>query len=123
MQQRRKRYQKGSVVLDSRTQTWVFRFYEGKTRKAERIGTKQQLRTKTEAMRAAQGMRLRINDPGSLPSAVTVNEVAKRYILERMPQRHSTRDGYTSLLAIVQRDLGAKASHLNRMRSSSGLKR
>ena len=70
MQQRRRRYQTGSVVLDPRTQAWSFRFYEGKTRRAERIGAKTQYRTKAEAMRASEGMRLRINNPGALPNAI-----------------------------------------------------
>jgi integrase len=108
MQQRRKRYQIGSVVLDPRTQTWFFRWYEGKTRKAERIGTAKQYPTKADAMRAAEGMRLRINNPEASP-AVTVGQVAQRYILERMPRRHSTSRGYKVKLKIIQRDWGTKA--------------
>jgi integrase len=107
MQERRKRYQTGSVVLDPRTQTWFFRWYEGKARKAERIGTTNQYRTKADAMRAAEGMRLRINNPEASP-AVIVEQVAQRYILERMPKRHSTRDGYMSVLKAVRRDWGKK---------------
>jgi integrase len=107
MQQRRKRYQTGSVVLDPRTQTWFFRWYEGKTRRAERIGTKKQYRTKAEATRACEGLRLRINNPAASPT-VTVEQVAQRYILERMPRRHSTKDGYTSVLKTVCRDWGSR---------------
>ena len=107
MQQRRKRYQIGSVVLDPRTQTWFFRWYEGKTRKAERIGTTKQYPTKADAMRAAEGMRLRINNPEASP-AVTSDQVAQRYILERMPRRHSTSRGYKGKLKIIQRDWGTK---------------
>jgi integrase len=108
MQQRRKRYQTGSVVLDPRTQTWFFRWYEGKTRRAERIGTKKQYRTKAEAMRASEGMRLRINNPEAVPTAITVGQVVQRYILERMPPRHSTSRGYKGKLKIIQRDWGTK---------------
>ena len=108
MQQRRKRYQTGSVVLDPRTQTWFFRWYEGKTRRAERLGTAKQYRTKAEAMRAAEGMRLRINNPEASPT-VTVEQVAQRYILERMPTRHSTNRGYMGKLKIVRNVWGRRA--------------
>jgi len=97
MQQRRKRYQTGSVVLDPRTQTWFFRWYEGKTRKAERIGSTKQYRTKTEAMRAAEGMRLRINSTKPFPTA-TVEQVVMRFLAERMPERHKTSREYRSIL-------------------------
>jgi integrase len=108
LKQRRKRYQTGSVVLDPRTQTWFFRWYEGKTRRAERVGTKKQYHTKAEAMRAAEGMRLRINNPEASPT-VTVEQVAQRYIRERMPMRHSTQHGYMSVLRIVRRDWGTRS--------------
>jgi hypothetical protein len=96
MRRRRKRYQEGSVVLDPRTQTWSFRYRDtdGK-RKAERIGTLKQYPTKASAKRAAEPMRLRINSPKESPS-ITLERVAQRYILERMPTRHSTHRGYTA---------------------------
>lgn len=97
MQQRRKRYQTGSVVLDPRTQTWFFRWYEGKTRRAERLGTTKQYRTKAEAMRAAEGMRLRINNPQASPT-VTVEQVVMRFLAEQMPERHKTSREYRSIL-------------------------
>jgi integrase len=59
-------------------------------------------------MKAAEGMRLRINNPESVP-AVTVEQVAQRYILERIPPRHSTSRGYKGKLKIICRDLGSKS--------------
>lgn len=112
MQQRRKRYQIGSVVLDPRTQTWFFRWYEGKTRKAGRIGTAKQYPTKADAMRAAEGMRLRINNPEAT-LAITLDQVADRYVLERMPSRHSTSRGYLGKLKIVRAAWGKHALPLN----------
>ena len=79
MQQRRKRYQMGSVYRDPRTGIYSFRWRDGRRRRAERIGT---CKSDSEAMRKAEGIRLRINSPDVTP-AVTVNQVAQRYILER----------------------------------------
>jgi len=105
--QQRKRYQTGSVVLDPRTQIWYFRFYDGSIRRSRRIGSKKQYRTKSDAMKASEGMRLGINDPEAVPP-VTIEQVAQRYILERMPQRHSTSRGYKRTLGIIQRAWGTK---------------
>ncbi|HXW89376.1 MAG TPA: site-specific integrase [Terriglobales bacterium] len=58
-------------------------------------------------MRAAEGMRLRINKPEASPT-FTVEQVAQRYILERMPRRHSTSRGYKRTLGIIQRSWGTK---------------
>jgi integrase len=105
MQQRRKQYQNGSVVLDPRTNTWYFRWRDadGK-RKAERIG---KFRTKSEALKASEGMRLRINNPEDC-HGVTVEQVAQRYILDRMPKRHSTSRGYKRTLGIIRRCWGSR---------------
>lgn len=94
-------------MLDPRTRTWFFRWYEGKTRKAERIGTTKQHRKKAEAMRATEGMRLRINNPAASPT-VTIEQVAQRYMLERMPRRHSTSRGYRRQLGIIQHCWGTR---------------
>lgn len=109
MLQRKKQYQSGSVALDPRTQVWYFRWRDadGK-RKAERIG---KCKNRSAAMKAAEGRRLQINDPKAI-STVTVQQVAQRYILERMPLRHSTSRGYKGTLKIICRDLGSKTMPL-----------
>ncbi len=112
MQQRRKRYQVGSVVLDPRTRTWFFRWYDGKTRRAERIGDKNQYRTKTEAVRASEGIRLRINRQTTSP-VVTVDQIADRYELDRMPARHTTSRGYKGKLKIIRAKWGKDTLPLN----------
>ena len=96
-------------MLDPRTQNWSFRYrdIDGK-RKAERIGTLKQFPTKTSAKEAAEPMRLRINSPEETP-VVTVEQVVKRYVKERMPTRHSTHRGYTGKLKIVRRVWGEQA--------------
>jgi integrase len=101
MKLRRNRYQKGSVVLDPRSQTWSFRFYDNAgQRKAERIGTLKEFPTKSKAQHAAEPIRLRINAPEEA-TAITTLQVAERYRKERMPQRHSTSRGYEVKLKIV----------------------
>jgi integrase len=119
MQQRRKQYQSGSVALDPRSNVWSFRWRDadGK-RRAERIG---KYSTKREAMKAAEGFRLRINRPEDAP-AVTVEQVAQRYILERLPSRHSTSRGYKRKLDIIQRDLAKKALPLKAYETEQWLK-
>jgi integrase len=104
-QRRRRQYQYGSVFEDPRTHIWYFRWYDadGK-RRAERIG---KCKSKSEAERKAEGMRLRINAIDVLPP-VTVEQVAQRYLLERIPERHSTSRGYKVKLKIICRDLGNK---------------
>jgi hypothetical protein len=59
-------------------------------------------------MKAAEGWRLRINvhSPEAFP--VRVEQVAQRYILERMPKRHSTSRGYKRELQIIQRHWGGR---------------
>lgn len=109
MLQRRKQYQSGSVALDPRTQVWYFRWRDAEgRRRAERIG---KCKNKSEAMKAAEGKRLQINDPEAIPT-VTVEQVAQRYILERIPPRHSTSRGYRGKLRIIRRDLGSKTMPL-----------
>jgi integrase len=109
MLQRKKQYQTGSVALDPRTKTWYFRWRDASgRRRAERIG---KCKNKSEAMKAAEGKRLQINDPEAIPT-VTVEQVAQRYILERIPPRHSTSRGYRGKLKIIRRDLGSKTMPL-----------
>ncbi len=104
-QQRRQQYQSGSVVKDPRTNCYFFRWRDADgRRRAERIG---KCGSKSEAMRTAEGIRLRINSPDDL-TAVTVEQVAQRYILERMPKRHSTSRGYRRKLDIILFGLGKK---------------
>jgi integrase len=108
MKKRRNRRQEGSVFLDPRTKIWSFRYRDacGK-RKAERIGNMKQFPTKSKAKEAAEPFRLRINSPEA-ESGITLEKVAQRYVLERMPSRHSTSRGYRGKLKIVLSKWGAE---------------
>ena len=57
-------------------------------------------------------MRLRINNPEATP-AITLDQVADRYVLERMPSRHSTSRGYLGKLKIVRAAWGKHVLPLN----------
>jgi integrase len=105
MQQRKKQYQAGSVVEDPRTHIWYFRWRDADgVRRAERIG---KCKSRSAAMRKSDGMRLRINSPDIAPP-ITVVQVAQRYLLERLPERHSTSRGYKVKLKVICRDWGNK---------------
>ena len=108
MKKRRNRRQEGSVFLDPRTKIWSFRYRDASgKRKAERIGNMKQFPTKSKAKDAAEPFRLRINSPEA-ESGITLEKVAQRYVLERMPSRHSTSRGYRGKLKIVLSKWGAR---------------
>jgi integrase len=113
MKLRRKRFQKGSVQLDPRTNVWSFRYRDTNgERKAERIGTRQQYRTKSSAEVAAVAIRERIF--GAVKTeAVTLDRVADRYEAERMPGRHTTNRGYKGKLKIIRAKWGKYPLPLN----------
>jgi integrase len=114
MKHRRNRHQDGSVVLDSRSQVWSLRYSKNGQRKAERIGTKKQYRTKSSAEEAAKAIRDRVFGAVKAgPEAVTLNRVADRYEAERMPVRHTTSRGYKGKLKIVRAAWGKHALPLN----------
>jgi hypothetical protein len=68
---KRARYQNGSVVLDRRRNIWYFRWSEGSTRRAARLGTLIELPTKAKAWRKAEGYRLTANSEPNLKPVVT----------------------------------------------------
>lgn len=96
---KRSRYQNGTIYLDRRINTWYFRWRdESKTRRAERLGTLADIPTKAKAMRVAEGFRLTINAEASNKPPVQFEAVARKYMVERMPKRYTTADGYRNNL-------------------------
>src|ERR1022692_2003967 len=87
---KRARYQNGSVVLDRRRNIWYFRWSEGSTRRAARLGTLIELPTKAKAWRKAEGYRLTANSEPNLKPVVTFEAAARKYMAERMPKRRTT---------------------------------
>ena len=102
---RRVRYQYGclKLVRGIRQDVWTFRYYEpssdGKSRyRRIRVGTKAQYPTRTEAMKAVEGLRLSINNGEFEGALVRFGIVIQRYLREELPERFSTRASYTSML-------------------------
>src|SRR5581483_10244953 len=95
----RTRYQFGTVCKEGRKRgpaIWVFRYSENGIRKKVRIGTVEQYRTKVEASKAAEGLRLVANPDRVTAHAVTFGAVIQQYLREELPndRRHSTQTFY-----------------------------
>ncbi len=102
---KRVRYQFGSLhlVRGVKPDVWTFRYYEtnseGKRQYNRiRIGTKEQYPTEAEALKAADAIRLAVNDSTSQPTPVIFETVIERYRREELPERFSTRVAYESVL-------------------------
>ena len=102
----RRCYQYGSLSRKTRKRSgdiWEFRYYEtGKdgrrVRRAVTIGTVARFPTRADALRAVQGLRLRINADRNILEPVTVSGLLDRYIAEELPERYSTRISYLAVL-------------------------
>ena len=92
----RARKSEGSVVLDKRIKTWNFFWWEAGRRRSKKIGTKRQYPTKASAWRAAQPLRLALENQLKISSSVplTMQNLVEQYRAEKMPERYSTRRVY-----------------------------
>ena len=114
MNEKRQKYQRGSVVWDTRTKIWYYRWKDHATgkRRAERLGTSRDIPTKAKASRLAEGYRSTANQ-ATPRQTVSFEAAARRYMAERMPKRHTTGGGYRNNLEkyVIPRwgaiDLGA----------------
>jgi integrase len=99
---KRTRYQFGCVERKKRRKgpdIWALRYREqvpGGTavHKSMIVGTAEQYPTKSNARRAAQALLLRINAESPNVGVATFGAVIDRYLLEELPDRHSTARGY-----------------------------
>jgi len=84
----------GSVVLDKRSKTWNFFWWEDGKRRSKVLG---KFPTKTAAWNAAQSLR---ETSTTKPKATvpTVAALVESYRVEKMPERMSTRRGYDGWL-------------------------
>jgi integrase len=99
---RRNRYQFGTLELRKRVKgpaVWIFRYRDRQqpavTRPAITLGTVEDYRSQTEARRAAEGLRLQINNGLPLREAVTFQGLIDRYIREEIEQgelAHTTKE-------------------------------
>lgn len=94
----RQTFQHGWIVRKARSKgpdVWVLRWREGNTDKSRTLGTTQQLRTRTEAQRAASRFTAEINNSIEI---ATFGQLARRYLQEAIPERHSTAGPLRSML-------------------------
>ena len=86
----RQTFQRGWIVRKARSKgpdVWVLRWRDGDADKSRTLGTTQQLRTRTEAQRAASKFTAEINNSVEV---ATFGQLARRYLQEAIPERHST---------------------------------
>jgi integrase len=88
----RSHYQQGSVVLDSRTTIWFFRYRAEGHQKSVRLG---RFATKKAALQAAEPVRTRINS-GSEEAKPLIANLWEMYKNEKMPTKLPTRLAYDS---------------------------
>jgi hypothetical protein len=99
---RRNRYQFGNLELQKRIKgpaVWIFRYRDREqpdvTRPAITLGTLEDYPSRTEARRAAEGLRLQINNGLPLREAVTFQGLIDRYIREEIEHgelAHTTKE-------------------------------
>jgi integrase len=87
--------QSGSVVFDRRRKTWNFLWRENGQRRSKLLGTVSDIRTKTEAKRAAESLRQSLQQPPR-QNTPTVRTLVDNYRVEKMPKRISSRTAYES---------------------------
>jgi integrase len=99
---RRNRYQFGSLELRKRTKgpdVWLFRYWDrqnpSSTRPSITLGTVEDYPTQADARRAAEGLRLEINNGLPVREAITFQGLIDRYIseeIERGDLAHTTKE-------------------------------
>lgn len=94
---KRARVQNGSVVLNRRFGTWNFLWFENGRRRSKLIGTLEQHRSRESALRAAEVLRQRIDQPVDTLSP-RVRQLVTDWKREKMSDRFSTRLAYEAWL-------------------------
>jgi len=110
---KRTRYQYGSVEIDKRVtgpDVWIYRWRETtsdgrKKRRGFTVGTVEQYKTEAHALKAAEGMRLLINDGVAAREPVLFCGVLDRFLLEQKQEQeaeqitHGTLASYRSMIS------------------------
>ena len=110
---KRTRYQYGSVEIDKRVtgpDVWIYRWRETtsdgrKKRRGFTVGTVQKYRTEAHALKAAEGMRLLINDGVAAREPVLFCGVLDRFLIEQKQEQeaeqitHGTLASYRSMIS------------------------
>jgi hypothetical protein len=83
-----RRYQKGCLYREKRKagpDVWVFRFRDGDANRKEQLGTVEQLPTRSDAMKACEFLRSRINMDTRVPR--TFGELVTHYQRHELPRK------------------------------------
>lgn len=106
---RRTRYQYGTVELSPRSRgpaVWVYRWREcgpqgTSVRKSLVLGTTEKFRTKTQALKAAEGHRLKVNHESAATREVSFGALIERFIIEERIRESKDR---SRVIGIVEDD-------------------
>jgi len=110
---KRTRYQYGSVEIDKRVtgpDVWIYRWRETtsdgrKKRRGFTVGTVEKYRTEAHALKAAEGMRLLVNDGVAAREPVLFCGVLDRFLIEQKQEQeaeqitHGTLASYRSMIS------------------------
>ena len=102
---KRTRYQYGSVEIDKRVNgpdVWLYRWWEStsdgrRTRRGFTVGTVEEYKTEAHALKAAEGMRLIINDGVAQRPPVPFSGLLDRFLLDQKQEQESEQITYNTL--------------------------
>lgn len=102
MRQRR-RYQNGSLFKEKRKRgadVWVFRYRDGEVNRKEIVGTVEQFRTKSEAQKACESLRVQVNigNPRPRTMAELIAHYTEKELSGSSNKAYSTRQVYGSYI-------------------------
>jgi integrase len=121
---KRARYQYGNVELEKRVtgaDVWLYRWWEtnsdgGRTRRALTIGSIEQYKTEAQALKAAEGRRLIINDAAPSRPLVPFSALLDRFLIDQEQEvkagqiTHQTLASYRSMIGQHIRPMWANYS-------------
>ena len=121
---KRTRYQYGNVELEKRVtgpDVWPYRWWEtnsdgGRTRQALTIGSIEQYKTEAQALKAAEGRRLIINDAAPFRPLVAFSALLDRFLIDQEQEvkaghiTHQTLASYRSMIHQHIRPMWANCS-------------
>ncbi len=102
---KRTRYQYGSVEIDKRVNgpdVWLYRWWEStsdghRRRRGFTVGTVEQYKTEAHALKAAEGMRLIINDGIAQRPRVLFSGLLDRFLLDQKQEQEAEQITYNTL--------------------------
>jgi integrase len=102
---KRTRYQYGSVEIDKRVNgpyVWLYHWWEStsdgrRTRTGFTVGTVEEYKTEAHALKAAEGMRLIINDGVAQRPPVPFSGFLDRFLLDQKQEQESEQITYNTL--------------------------